>query len=82
MFSVGDTDGFVDGNKVRLSNGRGELSTFELEEKIESIEVQNGYVLINGSILCCGTRGEEKYNWLDYTRAEITPLCKKLIIQK
>lgn len=75
MFSVGDTIGFVDGNKVRLSDEKGELSTFELEEEIESIEVQNGYVLINGSILCCGARYKEK-SWP--SDEKIAPLCKKI----
>lgn len=75
MFSVGDTIGFVDGNKVRLSDEKGELSTFELEEEIESIEVQNGYVLINGSILCCGARDKEK-SWS--SDEKIDPLCKKI----
>lgn len=75
MFSVGDTIGFVDGNKVRLSDEKGELSTFELEEEIESIEVQNGYVLINGSILCCGARYKEK-SWS--SDEKIAPLCKKI----
>ena len=75
MFSVGDTIGFVDGNKVRLSDEKGELSTFELEEEIESIEVQNGYVLINGSILCCGARYKEK-SWS--SDEKVAPLCKKI----
>lgn len=75
MFSIGDTIGFVDGNKVRLSDEKGELSTFEIEEEIQSIEVQNGYVLINGSILCCGARYKEK-SWSHDEK--ITPFCKKI----
>lgn len=75
MFSVGDTIGFVDGSKVRLSDEKGKLSTFEIEEEIQSIEVQNGYVLINGSILCCGAR----YKGKSWSRDEkIAPFCKKI----
>lgn len=75
MFSIGDTIGFVDGSKVRLSDEKGELSTFEIEEEIQSIEVQNGYVLINGRILCCGAKYKEK----SWSRDEkIAPFCKEI----
>ena len=75
MFSIGDTIGFVDGNKLRLSDEKGELSTFDIDEEIQNIEVQNGYVLINGSILCCGARYKEK-SWS--SDEKIAPFCKKI----
>ena len=75
MFSVGDTTGFIDGRKVRVSNKNGELSTFELEEDIQSADIKNGYVLINGNILCCGMRYKQ-YKW--DREEKILPFCQKI----
>ena len=75
MFSIGDTVGFIDGKKVKISNKSGEISTFEIEEDIENIDIQNGYILINGNILCCGVR----YNENSWSRDEkIALFCKKI----
>lgn len=75
MFSTGDTVGFIDGKKVRLSDESGEISTFEIEEDIQNIDIQNGYILINGNILCCGARYKEK-SWS--SDEKIAPFCKKI----
>ena len=75
MFSVGDTVGFIDGKKVRISDEMGKISTFEIEEDIKSIDIQSGYVLINGNILCCGARYKEK-SWA--SEEKIVPFCSKI----
>lgn len=67
--------GFIDGNKVMLSNEKGDLTSFEIEEKIQDIDIKNDYVLINGNIVCCGARYKEM-RWA--VNEKIAPFCKKI----
>lgn len=75
MFFIGDTIGFVDGKKVRISDENGKLSTFEIEEDIQRVEIKNGYVLINNDIICCGARYNESTFSSD---KNIEPFCKRI----